>query len=96
MFVTHLTDLQNTGAEYDETARRTLKAWGDLPYLVRAGRAQVSLKSSRAAKLKVWALETDGTRAEEIPVRRAGGAIAFEVSVKGPKGARMLYEIAEK
>ena len=96
MFVTHLTDLQNTGAEYDETARRTLKAWGDLPYLVRAGRAQVSLKSSRAAKLKVWALETDGTRAEEIPVRRADGAIAFEVSVKGPKGARMLYEIAEK
>ena len=96
MFVTHLTDLQNTGAEYDETARRTLKAWGDLPYLVQAGRARVMLKSSRAAKLKVWALETDGTRAEEIPVRRKDGAIGFEVSVKGPNGARMLYEIAEK
>jgi len=96
LFVTHLTDLQNTGAEYDETARRTLKKWGDLPYLVRAGAAQVSLKSSRAAKLRVWALETDGTRAEEVPVRRQAGAIAFEVSVKGPKGARMLYEIAEK
>jgi len=96
MFVTHLTDLQNSGAEYEETARRTLKAWGDLPYLVRAGRARVTLKSSRAAKLRVWALATDGSRTEEIPLRRAAGAVSFEISVKGPNGARMLYELSEK
>ena len=44
LLVTHLTDLQNTEIRYAERARQTLLDWGELPHLVRAGKAEVRLQ----------------------------------------------------
>jgi len=52
LLVTHLTDLQNTGIRYGEAARQTLLDWGHLPYLVRAGQADISIRLSPTSRIR--------------------------------------------
>ncbi len=97
LLVTHLTDCQNTDIRYAEKARRTLLAWGRLPHLVRAGKAEVRLKLRDASGLKVYALSTSGRRLGEVASRVEGGALVFTADVAGAaKGqtAVLCYEVA--
>lgn len=93
LLLTHLTDLVNTGMTFAEEARRTLLNWGKMPQLVRNGRAIVTFRHQNAAKITVWALRTDGERLHTLPVTRTPDGFQLELAVKGPDGARMLYEI---
>ena len=43
ILVTHLTDVQNTGARFSDESMKILLKWGGLPHLMRRGRAEVSL-----------------------------------------------------
>lgn len=96
LLVTHLTDLQNTDIEYREAARQTLLAWGQMPHLVRAGRAEVSIELDAPKDYRVWALSPGGRRLAELPVSVAGHQLRFTADVAGDPagGARMLYEVA--
>jgi hypothetical protein len=96
LLVTHLTDCQNAGIRYAEKARRTLLAWGGLPHLVRAGKAEVRLKVGNAAGLKVYALATSGKRLGEVPSKVEGGAFVFTADVAGAakETAVLCYEVA--
>jgi len=93
LLITHLTDLQNTGVRFGERARQTLLAWGQLPHLVRAGRATVRLPLTGNAPAEVWALATSGRRVGKVPAQRQDGLLAVPLAVKGPDGARMMYEV---
>ncbi|MGC8666958.1 MAG: hypothetical protein ACP5VE_02415 [Chthonomonadales bacterium] len=93
LLVTHLTDLQNTGARFADKDRRILTDWGRLPYLVRAGRAEVALKLDGAADAIVWGLDTSGRRTERVPARVIGGALLIPLNVNNNGSARMLYEV---
>ncbi|MFB3903323.1 MAG: hypothetical protein ACE15E_07710 [Acidobacteriota bacterium] len=98
LLVTHLTDLQNTDIRYAEPARQTLQDWGRLPYLVRTGKAVVSLRLESPGKYRVWALGTGGKRLTHLPVQIAAGVLTFTADVAGDPaaGARMMYEVARK
>lgn len=75
-------------------AKEGVKAETPTP-LVRNGTAQVTLALAHPGDYAVWALETDGTRAERVPSEVRDGKLCFTASVKGPHGARMLYEVAK-
>ena len=94
LLVTHLTDLQNTGARFGEAAHQTLLDWGGLPHLVRDGAATVHVALADPAAYSVWALSMGGTRLEKVETKVDAGQLVFTASVRGPNGARMLYEIA--
>jgi hypothetical protein len=94
LLVTHLTDLQNTGIRYAEGARRTLLEWGTLPHLVRDGTATIHVTLQSPELYTVWALSVGGRRMEKITTKIDGTQLVFPVTVKGPAGARLLYEIA--
>ncbi len=96
LLVTHLTDLQNTGASYSETARQTLLGWGTLPHLVRDGAATVRIAVVEPAAYSVWALSPGGKRLEKLEAKVEGAELVFTAKVRGPDGARMLYEIARQ
>jgi hypothetical protein len=99
VLVTHLTDLQNTGARFADTARSVLLDWGRLPYLVRDGKAKIELHLpfvNTPAAWRVWALAPDGTRVVEVPCRVESGCLAFTASVRQPFGACLSYEIAKE
>jgi hypothetical protein len=97
LLISHLTDSQNTEIRYAERARQTLLAWGKLPHLVRAGKAEVRVKLKDAAAYKVWALSTSGKRVAEVPVKVDGGMLVVNTDVAGFKdhGAILCYEVAK-
>ena len=94
LVITHLTDLQNTGARFGERARQTLQAWGEMPHLVLTGEAKVSIDLQNAADAKVWALATSGRRVASVEAEVQDGRLIVPLSVAGPEGARMVYEVA--
>ena len=98
LLVTHLTDLQNSGIQYAEPARQTLQAWGRLPHLVRAGKAQVTIQLESPGSYHVWALAPGGKRLAELATKADAGALHFTADVAGApdSGARLVYEVATK
>lgn len=94
LLVTHLTDLQNTGIRYGESARQSLYDWGSLPYLVRDGSATVSISLAEPEAYSVWVLSTSGKRGEKLESKVVSGQLVFTARVRGTDGARMLYEVA--
>ncbi len=97
LLLTHLTDVQNTGVRYAERARKTLLAPGKLPHLVRTGQADVALSLNAPESYTVYALATNGRRADKLSAKVENGALRFTASVAGgAAGARMLYEIVRE
>ncbi len=93
ILLTHLTDVQNTDIRYADAGRRILLAWGRLPHLMRAGRADVSLAVA-AGDWTVWALDATGTRVRRVPARQADGRLSFTADVAAdPANATYLYEL---
>ena len=88
----HLTDLQTEGSAFKDGTYRTLLGWGYHRPLVRKGLAEVSLALARPGECEVWALETDGTRAERVPSKVIGDRLCFTMRV-APPAARIAYEI---
>jgi hypothetical protein len=93
MLLTHLTDLQNEGRRFAEAERKTVLTWGKMPYLVRAGRAEVLVRMKEPAKAKVWRIATDGRRIDQLAARPTPQGLRLSLDVKGPQGAQMMYEI---
>lgn len=93
LLITHLTDLQNSGTRFSDRTRRLLLAWGELPHLVRVGRATVALRLERAESAKVYGLAVDGKRTGEVPASATGGTLSVPLSVSDAGKARIMYEI---
>jgi hypothetical protein len=95
MLVTHLTDLQNEGRRFAEEERRTVLSWGKLPYLVRAGRAELLVKMREPEKATVWRITTSGKRIDQLKASVTPEGLLLSLDVKGPQGAQMMYEIVK-
>ena len=95
LLVTHLTDLQNTGIRYAEPARQTLLEWGQMPHLVRAGKAVIALRLNTLRHYRVRVLTPGGKRLAKVDAQVEGGMLRFTADVAGDPsaGARMLYEV---
>lgn len=95
LLLTHLTDLQNSGARFSSKDRRIIEAWGTMPYLVRRGAATVRLKNTDAGKLRAWRLDTTGKRIAAVPITVSGSDMSLDLSSVAPDGsATLYYEIA--
>ena len=97
ILILHLTDVQNTEAQFDDKNMRDLKKWGKLPYLARVGEAKVSLRNANRG-LTVWALASDGSRLRKIPATYTDGAYVFTAKVAAGEGTNrptMMYELAK-
>ena len=96
--MTHLTDLQNTGMTYLDASRRTALVQGTTPYLVRDGRATVSLALEEPERYEVYAVGLDGHRIGEIASSVAEGRLEFRVQTWSQVSAEpvLAYEVAGK
>ena len=93
ILLTHLTDVQNTGATFEDDTMRVLLAWGDLPHLMRNGKAKVALALA-SGKFEVFALDGDGSRRRKVPSVVKGGRLAFVADIGAdPASATYMYEI---
>lgn len=95
ILVSHLTDLQNDGVEYEDETRSLCLNGGNgrVPQLARAGRAEIKL-GARYGRWRVYALGTNGRRREKIPSTRQDGALRFTADIAhDPSAATIEYEV---
>ena len=77
LLIVHLTDLQNTKARYRNQSMVLMEQWGELPMLIRAGKAQVSIKLNDNRPASVWAVDMSGKRTAAMDVVRDGNTLRF-------------------
>lgn len=95
LLLTHLTDGVDEGTVFRDGRRIVVERWGRHPHLLRAGKADVSLRL-KSGRGRVYALDAEGTRKAEIPSRFADGWLHFPVDVGCRSGeATFLYEITQ-
>ena len=102
ILVSHLTDVQNSEARYADEAMQIQESYGHLPFLMRAGKADVELKVNAAnganpASWRVYALAPDGARVADIPATCADGVLRFTADIaRNPESATFLYELVRE
>ena len=96
LLVFHLTDIQADGNVYVDDTKRILLKWGKTPSVVRKGSARISIGLAEPDAYEVWSLRTDGSRLGRLQAAVENGRLAFEASVAGPEGARLVYEVVRK
>lgn len=90
----HLTNVFNTNMQFTNPKMTTLAKRGTLPYLVRAGAADVSLKNGNPG-LKLYAVDFGGKRLREEKAEYVDGAYCFKAEVSAAAGQPVLiYELA--
>ena len=87
--------MQAGGVTYADRERTLVFGFGWTPVIVRNGQARICLAIADADRFEVYALETDGRRAERVPCGVRNGRLNFTANVKGVGGARMLYEVVK-
>ena len=83
--------------EFTNDKMTDTKNWGKLPYLAKAGKAEIAVRNANAG-LKVYALASDGTRLREVPSKYAQGVYRFTAEIKAGEGKNvptMMYELAK-
>ena len=96
ILVTHLTDVQNSGAEYADREMCIQKTVGHLPYLMRSGVADVSIRVSGTGHT-VYSLDSSGARRGVVRSILENGRIGFTCDTGMCAGvATYLYEIVKE
>lgn len=97
MLVWVLTDAMNTGMEFVDEERTTLKALGRFPPRIRAVTGQLAIRHSEAGALNVWAVDQAGRRVAEVPVRVQDGFLRFAIDNMVPGyGPVTYFEVADR
>jgi hypothetical protein len=91
ILIVHATDVQNSGEKFRSQEKIVLEDWGRLPYLARAGRAEVSLVHEKPTRLKAWRLDASGRRISPLPVTAKNVKIILPLSTRDPSGKATLY-----
>ena len=93
ILLTHLTDVQDSGATYLDGERRILTSWGRLPHLMRSGLARCRLRTGGGG-WSVYALAPDGARRRDVPSVYRDGVLELVADVAAdPDDATYLYEL---
>ena len=97
ILVTHLTDVQNSSIRYADEKLQVLLDWGELPHLMRNGRAEISLGLDEPGAYEVRLLSTDGSTRRAIPFRAEGDRLLFTAETgRDPSEASFLYLVVRK
>ena len=96
IFLAHLTDLQNEGAEFDDDGLTVQLSGGRSNLMMRNGKAKISLSVANGDWM-VWALDAAGRRCRRLPVKQRDGRLAFSADVAGdPDRATWCYELVRR
>jgi len=96
MLLSHITDVQGAGTVYADSDRKILLKWG-VGTLLERGKAQISIDTKKARKLKVYELDTAGNRVRRLNVQTSAGNISFTVSTDNEDGeGRIYYEVTTR
>lgn len=95
LLVLYITDLKNTNSvvKYPQYGGAVLEINGTLPFLLRQGDCEFSIKTTHADLPRIWALKYNGSREKVIVPRKTMDGFAFTVKAVTSKNAYFAYEI---
>ena len=89
------TNVLNNGMTFETPAMSARISNGTTPLLLETGKFNVVIKNR--APLKCWALALDGTRIDNVPVKRSGDRLVLDIdTAKIKNGPSIYFELAEK
>jgi len=91
LLLCHLTSVMNSGVRFREDKGIYIQSAGQLPVLLRRGRADVHLKGEGAAT--VYALDLTGRRIGEVKAKNIGGTVSFRADSLESGQPCLAYEI---
>ncbi len=100
LLVTAVGQARNTGMEYEHSGNTSeqfgtplwhLKEAGAAPILLHAIEGDLTIRNANAGKLKAWALDINGKRRMEVPLKAQEGAVVLTIDAAQ---AAVYYEIA--
>lgn len=94
ILMTHLTNIKGNGSTYSEPELINQYSFGN-GQLMRAGKALMSLSLADPSGYKVYEVDGSGRRVSEMKSTVKDGKLMFYLSVSGPNGARMYYEVCK-
>ena len=93
LVLNHVTELHNTNQLYGDRARKIVQAWGMTPHILRNGAVDCELKLAKPEEVTVYRLDVGGKRLGKVATTVKDGKLCFELRVKSPDGAQLLYEL---
>ncbi len=100
LLVTAVGQARNTGMEYEHSGNTSeqfktpmwhLKDVGQAPILLHAIEGDLTIRNANSGKLKAWALDINGKRRMEVPLKAQDGAVTLPIDAGQ---AAVYYEIA--
>jgi hypothetical protein len=94
LLVVLASDARNSNMRFSDGAETTLADLGTGPVLLEARRVRLTLRTSQAASLRVYAVNLRGQRGDAIAVQRSGDSISFLLDTATLKqGPTTYFEI---
>ncbi len=93
VLILHLTDINNTKMKFLDPQHAMLGNFGQLPHLVRAGRATLKLTRTAAGQPQAWALDITGKRQQPVEVKALPDGVELVVDTAAPAGSSLAYEL---
>lgn len=93
--ILHLTETKSSGMTFRNPEMRIWETSGGLPLLLRRGEAEITLKRD-CSGFRLYAVDFDGSRKNEIPFTVRNGCTVFRVDSAGKQGAVAAYELVRE
>jgi len=94
ILVFQLTDIQNSKTKYGNSAHTRLENWGELPLLLRRGKADVTLALTEG-RYQVTALALDGSEKQTVASQYDKGELKFTADT-GSAGGTLVYLVTRQ
>ena len=91
----HLTESKNTDMTFRDRNRTILEKWGTIPVLARKGQVRVEF-SSGLKGYQLFALDIDGSRMFEVPLKRIANGCSFTADNSRQNKFVAAYELVKE
>lgn len=85
------TNALNSGMSFENADQQSRINPGTLPLLLETGTFSLSLKNKNSSRMKLYALALDGSRIDEIPVRKIKDGIEFTIDTAKIRNGPSIY-----
>ena len=97
LVLVYATNALNTDMEFASKNHAIRLKLGHWPPLLKTGRISFTLKNKNAEKLRLYALRFDGSRIEEIPLKKSAGTLSGTIdTVKIKEGVPFFFELCAR
>jgi len=85
----------NSGMSFDDAEMTRLINIGETPLLIETGKYKITLKNENWKKMRLFALNMDGSRSEELKLKKANGTLEIIIDTAKTKIPSVYYELVD-